>query len=72
MDTFLPKQNKDYIEGYAELHKELVLKGIKTTTQLQNIIKDNLEFAIAKDKQRVANEIEDAREAGIVIIPDSD
>lgn len=72
LDSILPSENKDFFEEYAQLHKEILKKGIKTTDQLRNFVKDNIEWAIEDDKNRVASEIEESREAGMPTCPPDD
>jgi len=73
LDSLLPSENKDFFEEYAQLHKEILKKGIKTTEQLKNFVKDNIEWAIENDKNRVASEIEESREAGgVPVCPPDD
>lgn len=72
LDSILPSENKDFFEEYAQLHKEILKKGIKTTDQLRNFVKDNIEWAIEDDKNRVASEIEESRKAGMPTCPPDD
>lgn len=72
LDSILPSENKDFFEEYAQLHKEILKKGIKTTDQLRNFVKGNIEWAIEDDKNRVASKIEESREAGMPTCPPDD
>jgi len=71
LDSLLPSENKYFFEEYAQLHKEMLKKGIKTTEQLKSFVKDNIEWVIEYDKKRVASEVVEAREKeGLSCPPD--
>jgi len=71
LDSLLPSENKHFSEDYAVLHKEILKKGIKTTKQLQTFMKDNIEMAIEDDKKRVASEVKEMAESGLIsVLPD--
>ena len=69
LDSLLPPENKDVYEEYAQLHKELIKNNIKTTKSLKQFVKENLEWALEHDKNRVASEMEDSRQAGVIVCP---
>jgi len=72
LDKYLPEQNMNYDEAYAELHSELLKAGIKTRGELETFLKENLDFAIAEEKKRVQKELKEAQEAGFPTVPPED
>ena len=72
LDKLLPSENKDIYEEYAALHNELIKAGIKTMAHLRKLVKDNLEWIIEHDQNRVKSEMDDAHEAGMPTCPPDD
>ncbi|MEG8027163.1 hypothetical protein [Sphingomonas aerolata] len=62
LDEMLPPQNKDHEEHYDEILREMRHFGIKTASAVRNIITDNLNLAIAEDRQHIGLDEDEDRD----------
>jgi hypothetical protein len=53
LDSLLPTKNKKDDEPYAEILEELRYFGISTQEELRTVIKKHMDYALAREAQRV-------------------